>query len=321
MPALDLPLEQLKTYTGSSPVPKDFDTYWDNAVKEMHKMGTCFTTEPSEFKAPGVICEYLYFTGVGGAKVCGKFLRPEKINGKLPAVLMFHGYTGSSGGWVDKLAYAYAGFAVLALDVRGQMGRSQDTFSTCGTTLKGHIIRGLDSGDDPNNLFFRNVFLDSAQAARILMDMDFVDENRIGAMGGSQGGALTITCAALEPRGKMLAPTYPFLSDYRRGWEMDLFQGAYEELSYYLRNRDPRHQRLDAMFERLGYIDVSNFAPRVKGETYMFLSLMDNICPPTTQFAVYNKITAKKRCEIYPNHGHEGLPGQDELVFEFFQGL
>jgi len=321
MPTLDFPLKKLKSYTGSSPLPKDFDTYWDNAVKEMHAMGTNYTTEPAEFSAPGVICEYLYFTGVGGARICCKFLRPEKIEGKLPAIAMFHGYSGSSGGWVDKLAYAYAGYAVLAMDVRGQMGRSQDTFTTTGTTLRGHIIRGLDSGDDAKNLFFRNVFLDSAQTARVLMNMGFVDENRVGAMGGSQGGALTITCAALEPRVQMLAPTYPFLSDYRRVWEMDLFQHAYDELSYFVRNRDPRHERINKMFEKLGYIDIANLAPRIKGETYMFITLMDAVCPPSTQFAAYNRITAKKRCEIYPNHAHEGLPGHDELVFEFFRGL
>ena len=320
MPALDFPLDQLKTYTGISPTPTDFDTYWDKAIADMHAMGTSYTTEPAEFTAPGVICEYLYFTGVGGARICCKFLRPAHITGKIPAIAMFHGYSGSSGGWVDKLAYAYAGYAVLAMDVRGQMGRSQDTFDTTGTTLKGHIIRGLDD-DTSEDLFFRNVFLDSAQTARVLMDMDFVDENRVGAMGGSQGGALTITCAALEPRVKKLAPTYPFLSDYRRVWEMDLFQHAYDELSYYIRNRDPRHLHLDDMFMKLGYIDIANLAPRIQGETYMFITLMDAVCPPSTQFAVYNRITAPKRCEIYPNHAHEGLPGHDELVFEFFQGL
>ena len=49
-------------------------------------------------------------------------------------------------------------------------------------------------------------------------------------MGGSQGGGLTLACAALEPRIKRLAPVFPFLSDYRRTWEMDLAVDAYEEL-------------------------------------------------------------------------------------------
>jgi len=320
MPQLDFPLEQLKQYTGSSPLPADFDAYWDKALAELEACGVGYTLEDAEFSAPGVRCQYLYFTGAGGAKVCCKFLRPEAVTGKIPAIAMFHGYSGDSGGWVSKLPYAYAGYAVLALDVRGQMGRSEDNLHVPGNTLRGHIIRGL-STDDPEQLFFRNVYLDTVQTARILMSMDFVDEARLGATGGSQGGGLTVACAALEPRIKMNAPIFPFLSDYRRTWELDLFKGAYEELDYYLRHRDPRHQNVDRMFEMLGYIDVSNLAPRIKGETYMFLTLMDNICPPSTQFAVYNKIKGPKSCEIYPNHGHEGLPDSDELIFQYFRRL
>ena len=320
MPSLDYSLEKLKTYMGSSPLPSDFDALWDKALHELDDMGLDYTLEEAEFSAPGVRCQYLYFTGVAGAKVCCKFLRPEKVKEKIPGIVMFHGYSGSSGGWMDKLPYAYAGYAVLAMDVRGQMGLSEDNLSVGGNTLRGHIIRGLFDGD-PERLFFRNVFLDTVQTSRILMSMDFVDENRVGATGASQGGALTIACAALEPRIKMNASVYPFLSDYKRTWEMDLFKDAYDELAYYIRHRDPRHQNIDAMFNMLGYIDVSNLAPRIKGESYMIVTLQDNICPPSTQFAVYNKIRSKKSCEIYPNHGHEALPESGELIFNFFKKL
>jgi len=320
MPMLDFQLKELQAYQGSSPRPRDFEDYWERALRELDDAGTDYTLEPAEFSAPGVLCHYLYFTGVGGARVCCKFLCSENATGKIPGIAMFHGYSTSSGGWVDKLPYAYAGHAVLAMDVRGQMGRSRDNLSVHGNTLRGHIIRGL-GGNDPDGLFFRNVFLDTAQVARILMGMDFVDETRVGATGWSQGGALTLACAALEPRVKRNAPVYPFLSDYRRTWEMDLLKDAYEELSYYIRNTDPRQRRMDAMFETLGYIDVANLAPRIKGETYMFITLMDSVCPPSTQFAAYNRITAAKSCEIYPNHGHEGLPEAAELIFGFLMGM
>jgi len=320
MPALDFPLDKLKTYTGSSPLPSGFDAYWDKALKELDAMPMSYELEDVDFSAPGVVCKNLYFTGVGGARIGCKFLRPENVTGTIPAIAMFHGYAGNSGGWVEKLPYAYAGYAVLAMDVRGQMGLSLDNHVVEGNTLRGHIIRGLVSLD-PEKLFYRNVFLDAAQTARVLMNMDFVDEARVGATGGSQGGALAMVCAALEPRVKMNACVHPFLSDYKRTWEMDLFKDAYEELSYYIRNMDPRQEKMDEMFETLGYIDIANLAPRIKGETYMFICLMDNICPPSTQFAAYNKVVAKKSCEIYPNHGHEGLPGAAELIYDYFKRL
>ena len=320
MPMLDMPLGELEKYKGINPVPADFDEYWERALAELDNQSLEYELEPIDFSAPGIKCDYLYFTGVGGARVACKFLRPEKIDGKIPGIAMFHGYSGHSGSWVSKLPYAYAGYAVLAMDVRGQMGYSDDTLSVSGNTLRGHIIRGLESGV-PEELFFRNVFLDTAQAARILMSMDFVDENRIGTTGASQGGALSIACAALESRVKMAVSIYPFLSDYKRVWEMDLCKEAYEELNYYIRFKDARHKNIDNIFKTLGYIDVSNLAPRIKGETYMFLTLLDSVCPPSTQFAIYNKINAKKSCEIYPNHGHEVLPESDELIFEYFKRL
>jgi cephalosporin-C deacetylase len=53
----------------------------------------------------------------------------------------------------------------------------------------------------------------------------------------------------------------------------------------------------------------------------MFTGLMDMICPPSTQFAAYNKITSAKDVVIYPDYGHEGLPGHADRIFNFFQGL
>jgi cephalosporin-C deacetylase len=51
------------------------------------------------------------------------------------------------------------------------------------------------------------------------------------------------------------------------------------------------------------------------------IGLMDTICPPSSQFAAYNKITATKSMTIYPDFGHEGLPGHSDRIFEFMMGL
>ena len=211
---------------------------------------------------------------------------------------------GSSADWAEKLGYVAAGFSVAALDCRGQGGRSEDLGGTKGTTLRGHIIRGL--ADSPENLLFRSIFLDTAELAGIVMGMPEVDPTRVGAAGGSQGGGLTLACAALEPRINRAAPAYPFLCDYRRVWEMDLALNAYEELRWFFRSFDPRHEREDEIFTRLGYIDLQHLAKRIRGKVLMAVGLMDTICPPSTQFAAFNKIVAPKELAIYPDYGHEG---------------
>ena len=53
----------------------------------------------------------------------------------------------------------------------------------------------------------------------------------------------------------------------------------------------------------------------------MATGLMDTICPPSTQFAAYNKMTCKKDVVIYPDFAHEGLPGWSDRVYAFLGGL
>jgi cephalosporin-C deacetylase len=102
---------------------------------------------------------------------------------------------------------------------------------------------------------------------------------------------------------------------------MDQAQHAYEELRMYFRTFDPRHEREEEVFTKLGYIDCQHLAPRIRGEVLMFTGLMDNICPPSTQFAAYNRITAPKDMVLYPDFGHENLPGQTDRAFGFMRGL
>jgi cephalosporin-C deacetylase len=173
----------------------------------------------------------------------------------------------------------------------------------------------------PEKLLFRQIFLDTAQLARVVMTLPGVDPDRVGAMGGSQGGALTIACAALEPRLKRAAPAFPFLSDYLRVWEMDQAKDAYSELQEYFRHADPQHKHEAKVFEALGYIDIQFLAPRLRAEVLWAVGLTDTICPPSTQFAVYNKLTSPKTMVIYPDFGHENLPGFNDQAFQFLTRL
>jgi len=319
MAVFEMPLDELRIYQGTNPRPADFETYWEQALEEMHAQDSQVELLPAEFSAPFAECHHLYFTGVGGARIHAQYLRPRDRDGLCPAVLQFHGYTGNAGDWQDKLAYVGAGFCVAALDVRGQGGLSEDVGGVRGNTQRGHIIRGLD--DEKEKLFYRQVFLDTAQLAGIVMSLEEVDEQRVGAMGRSQGGALTLTCAALEPGVKRAAPVFPFLSDYKRVWEMDLAEHAYVELKDYFRRFDPTHSREDEVFERLGYIDIQHLAPRLRARVLMATSLMDNTCPPSSQFAVYNKINSPKEMVLYPDFVHEDLPGIADRTFTFMCGL
>jgi cephalosporin-C deacetylase len=319
MPLIDMPMDELKSYGGRNPRPDHFDAYWAAGLAELDQTDPDITLAPATILSKSAECFHLTFTGVGGARVYAKYLRPIGLTAPGPAVLMFHGYTANSGDWSDKLAYVSQGFTVLAMDCRGQGGQSTDPGGVSGNTLSGHIIRGL--ADAPERLYFRNVYLDTVQLARIAGQLPNVDANRIGALGGSQGGGLTLACAALHPAIRKAAPTYPFLCDFQRVWEMDLAKGAYEELATFFRRFDPRHERINQWFERLGYIDCQHLASRIQADVLMPIGLMDAICPPSTQMAAFNRITSRKELLVYPDFGHEHLPQASDIVFNFMADL
>ena len=316
MPNIDMPLSQLRTYSGISPKPTDFDKYWAAALDEVNLTKSELEVRPADFQLKGFECSDLYFTGVRNGRVHAKMIRPAKKN-DLPIALHFHGYTGRASDWIEYVPFAAAGFCVLAMDCRGQGGASTDSGGTSGNTLRGHIIRGLDDG--PGNLLFRHIFLDTVQLATVAMGLDFTDESKMCAYGASQGGALTLALASLVPQVSLLAAVYPFLCDYRRVWELALPTEAYKELYDYFRMFDPLHKRENEIFDTLGYIDVAHLAKRIKGETLFAISLCDDVTPPSTCFAAYNNISAKKELFIYPDFSHEALPGFYDIVLQKFQ--
>lgn len=315
----DMPFDQLLTYRGSTPRPADFDEYWARGLAALDAVPADVAIVPAEFQTPYARCSHLWFTGTGGARVHAQLLQPVAATEPHPAVLQFHGYSGSSGDWVTKLPFVALGHTVAALDMRGQGGLSVDEVPVAGWSMATYLLRGID--DDPDNLLYRQLYLDTARLARIVLDMSDVDADRVGAFGYSQGGGLTIACAALEPRIRLAAPVYPFLSDYRRAWELDLDTQPYDEIRQYFRRRDPMHTREDEVFTRLGYVDVQNLAPRVRAATTMTVSLNDEVCPPSTQFAAYNKLTGPKSYRLYPDFAHESLPGTDDDIYQLMSRL
>ena len=310
-------MKELENYSGSGIKPSDFDAFWEDGLLEMESLPLDYILDPVDIPSQVANFYHLTFKGVGGATIHCQLITPKETAGRnFKGLLQFHGYHTDSGDFQEKIGWAAEGFVVLAMDARGQGGLSEDRTQTSGGVMKGLIIRGMEEGK--NNLYFRQVFLDTAHAARILKSMDFVNENRIYAQGASQGGGLTIACAGLVPDLYRIYVSYPFLSDYRKAYSLGAQTSAFEEIPYWFQFRDPLHKREKEIFDTLEYIDIQHFAPRIKAEVCWAVGMQDTIVPPITQMATYNNITTKKNLIILPEYGHEYLPKVSDDMRSYF---
>lgn len=305
-------LENWENYQSSDLKPADFDEFWKKGKKEVEDLGVNYQLVQHEIYSSIAEGFDLYFEGVNGARIHAQLVRPKNIQKKMPVLFQFHGYHSNAGDWGDKIAYAAEGILTVTLNVRGQGGPSEDTTVSRGNSLKGHIIRGLKEG--PDNLFFRQVYLDIYQLTRIVTHMPMVDTDNLYAYGASQGGALALISSYFEKRIQTVFTLYPFLSNFREAYRLDVEQSAYEELAYWFRFNDPQHKHEEYFFNTLDYIDLQFFVSDLKANVLWGIGLEDRVCHPKLQFGVYNKITTDKELLFFPEFGHEYIPDFSDFM-------
>lgn len=311
-------IQNLEGYLGLTPMPEDFDAFWDARMAEADRIPLEYTLEQAKEVPSFQTCQYLdlWFTGMDGARVYAKYLKPRSET-PVPLVLQFHGYPGASRSWLEQSSFAGMGMALLAMDCPGQGGYGNDTGGYLGTTVSGHIIAGLDG--PPERMYYVRLHQNIRILCRIVRQLEGIDTGRVFVNGGSQGGALGLACCALNPelinRASIL---YPFLSDFRMVWELGADVIAYEGLRYYSRWFDPDGENLERWFHQLGYIDSKNFAHRIRCPILFGTGLADTICPPQTQCAVYNNLTCPKKRYLFPGYAHEEIQDFDDRTLNFF---
>ncbi|GAB2720382.1 acetylxylan esterase [Paenibacillus thermoaerophilus] len=315
MPLVDWPLHQLKQYKPESTAQPDFDSFWRETLAEAAKTPLDVKLTPYPFPNKTADLFELTYRGGDGTVIHGWYVRPKEAStdNPVPAVIRYHGYTGSRGIPVDQLHWTTLGMAAIIVDVRGQGGQTPDSTVYPQGGIAGWLTYGIL---DPKTYYYRQVYVDSVRAVDVADSLPEIDSSRIGVCGGSQGGGLALAVAGLDARPKITMPAYPFLSDFRRSVEQ-AGAGPYPEIVKWFRMFDPERKREADVFRTLSYFDVMNHAARVKARTLMAITLQDTVCPPSTCFAAYNHIEAPKEYRIYPDYGHEALPFFQEEMMRF----
>ena len=69
----------------------------------------------------------------------------------------------------------------------------------------------------------------------------------------------------------------------------------------------------------LSYFDTMNMAPRIECPVFMGVGLQDAICPPVTNFAVYNRLKGKREYRVSPYAKHNVDKAFHLLVFNWMR--
>ncbi len=293
--------------------PLDFDSFWNNAKAELAKvpLDTRMTLLPDRCTETVNVYHVSLQNFREGTRLYGILAMPKK-EGKYPAILHVPGagarpYSGDTGN-------AERGLITFQIGIHGvPVNMDPVVYSNMmAGPLAGYWNYNLD---DRDRYYYKRVYLGCVRANDFLVSLPQFDGVNLGVAGGSQGGALAITTAALDERVKFLTSLYPALSDVtgylkgRAGGWPHLFEKS--NLTF---NNTPEK------IKTAGYYDVVNFARRLKIPGMYSLGYNDETCPPTSMYAAYNVITAPKEIYVVPETGHWTYPEQREKLNNWLVG-
>lgn len=291
----------------------DFETFWAAAIAQLRTVPiqVTRTKRDTPYDKTVTVWELTYNTH-DDTVIYANFICPKGNADKLPCVVRFHG--GSLRRDLQtELEIAATGVCCLDIDVRGQGGCSYDKAAySCSHNNKLMTLGVLDK----NEFYMRNIYLDAVRAVDVAATLEEVDPNRIVTFGGSQGGALSITAAALSGKVKQCFTNVTSYCCIHRRIELGtaIFGGTQEFLHVY-----PHHT--DTVMDTVSYFDVNNMVSLLKVPTCFCLCLSDPICLPEFVYSAYAHTDCEKQLHMYPFWQHQVPPDHKHFVYNEFAKL
>ncbi|KQS28050.1 acetylxylan esterase [Dyadobacter sp. Leaf189] len=277
--------------------PEDFDTFWANAKKELAAvpMDAKMTLLPERCTEKTNVYHLNLQNNRPGVRVYGILSIPKK-EGKYPALLRVPG--AGVRGYYGDVATADKEIITLEIGIHGiPVTMDPSVYIDLGQgALNGYPAYNLD---DRDKFVYKKVYLGCVRANDFLVSLPQFDGTNLAVTGGSQGGALSIVTAGLDPRVKWLGAFYPALSDVT-----GYLHGRAGGWPHYFDKNGVSVNNTNAKVATVGYYDVVNFARRVKVPGLYIWGFNDETCPPTSMYAAYNVTTAPKELKLYQDTGH-----------------
>lgn len=287
--------------------PKDLRAFWDDTIAELATVAPQYKVEPSpEWSTEQTDCFLVEMRSLGDVRIRGWFELPKSA-GPHPVLLRVPGYTQGM-----RPTQSIPDMAVLSLNIRGHGNSTDDEPAYEWWGPGDYLLRGLD---DPQKFFYRGAIMDCLRAVDFLTSRPDVDLNRIAITGGSQGGMLSFTTAALDKRIALSAPDIPFVGDSMKAFMMTAWPGMV--VRHWL-GRNPKNT-WERASETFSYIDPKNLAGWVECPVLMGVGLQDTAAPAPAAFAAYNELRGPKEYRVYPEAGHSTPPEHEVVKMEWIR--
>lgn len=278
-------------------MPDDFDKFWGKAIADSKKidMLPLLKLVPSKCTSKVDVYSASFQNFQKGSRIYGTLCVPHGVQPhSCPAILIVPGAgCRSRKGFYEEAEKGYVTFEVGIHGIPTVMEDESIYTDLKNGSLLNYPLAGID---DKDNYYYKRVFVGCARAVDFLSELEWVNPEYIGVTGGSQGGALTITTAALNPKIKCAAPIYPAMCDLT-GYLYD--QG--NAWPYIFKNKKlATKERL----ETVQYYDVANFARKLSIPVFFSYGYNDLTVCPTSVAATYNIVTAPKERMVVPQSRH-----------------
>ena len=285
--------------------PDNFVQFWEQAKLEASKipMDAKMTLLPERCNEKVNVYHVNIQNFRTGARLYGILCIP-KGEGKFPALLKVPG--AGIRAYSGDVATAERGIITFEIGIHGiPVTMDPGVYVDLGNSaLNGYFNFNLDNRD---RYYYKRVYLGCVRANDFLLSLPQFDETNLGVSGGSQGGALSIITAALDPRVKYLAAFYPALSDVT-----GYLKGRAGGWPHLFDKSNAQFNNTKEKLETVKYYDVVNFARQLKVPGFYSWGFNDETCPPTSMYSAYNVITAPKELYLDLETGHWTYPEQRE---------
>jgi cephalosporin-C deacetylase len=268
-------------------LPDDFLSFWHEAQDEAAASPIDFTRD----RAGRV--DAISFRSVSGEQLHGWLACPQMVI-RVPGFLWVAPYGRES--MLPNEFGTREGMASFSFNFFGHDAFHQEPY----VPERGYFAEGLEA---PSAHIFRRMYQNASIAMRVLAAQAEVDEDRLAAMGMSQGGGISIWLGAWCPQVRAVCADMPFLGAFGEASEK-VYRYPMKEVADFAASHPGG---MDRVRKTMAYFDTMNQATQCRVPTHVSLGLKDPSARPKNVRAIFDALPGEKTLVEY-DWGHDWHP-------------